>query len=54
MVLSENRFSGAIDLGNLPESMEDLDVSENTLSGTVRETHGLTAYFVENEQLTMD
>ena len=35
-MLYENRFSGTIDLGNLPESMERFDVTKNALSGTVR------------------
>ena len=36
MYLSRNRFSGTIDLGNLPESMKVLSVRENALGGTVR------------------
>ena len=32
MSFDENRFSGTVDLGNLPESMKHLDVSKNALS----------------------
>ena len=52
--LSENRFSGTFDLGNLPESLAFFDVSENTLSGRVRVRQGLIVELDGNEQLTMD
>ena len=54
MVLSENRFSGTIDLGNLPESMTFLSVKYNALSGTVRVPHGLSEFFGENNELTVE
>ena len=50
----ENRFSGTIDLGNLPESMTFLDVKNNALSGTVRVPHGLSGFFGENNELTVE
>ena len=54
LYLSENRFSGTIDLGNLPESIVALDVSKNTLSGTVRVPQGPYIFYGGNEQLTVE
>ena len=36
MYLYENRFSGTIALGNLPESMTYVNVRNNALSGKLR------------------
>ena len=52
--LSDNRFSGTVDLGNLPESIKSLYVGKNILSGTVRVPHGIRAVFDGNEQLTVE
>ena len=52
--LSENRFSGTIDLGNLPESMHILHVENNALSGTVRVPHGLMAILDGNDELSVE
>ena len=52
--LSENRFSGTVDLGNLPESINSLNVGKNILSGTVRVPHGVRAVFDGNEQLIVE
>ena len=54
MVLSENRFSGTIDFGNLPESMWDLDVKKNAISGTIRLPHGIVIRFDGNDELTVE
>ena len=54
LLKKKNRFSGTIDLGNLPESMTFLDVKNNALSGTVRVPHGLSGFFGENNELTVE
>ena len=53
MFLSENRFLGTIDLGNLPEGMWFLNVKNNAPSGTLRVPHGVLAILGGNEQLTV-
>ena len=39
MLLSRNRFSGTIDLGNLPDSMVILNVRNNALSANPTKGH---------------
>ena len=52
--LSENRFSGTIDLGNLPKSMTFVNFRNNALNGTVRVPHGLRAILEGNVKLTVE
>ena len=61
--LSDNRFLGTVDLGNLPESIKSLNVRKNTLSGTVRVPEHVYRkfdrklgvwWFEENNELTVE
>ena len=48
MVLSENRFSGTIDFGNLPKNMLSFNVRTNALSGTVQVSEQVYRMFEAN------
>ena len=54
MVLSENRFSGTIDFGNLPHSMRVLDIRKNAISGTIRAPNGIDIRLNGNDELTVE
>ena len=54
MLLSRNRFSGTIDLGNLPDSMVILNVRNNALSGTVRVPYVRDILSDGNDELTVE
>ena len=54
MVLSENRFSGTIDFGNLPQSMRVLDIRKNAISGTIRAPNGIDIRLHGNDELTVE